>query len=382
MRSKNKVSYSKIGDACGCSSQDPIRKQRPDRQQCYASTALLAGRLSIRDESSARSSMTLDSNLGVELFWIVSRVNNCHYCLGHQEAKLAKAGVSESTLAKLDTDWKDFSAEERYAFEFTKKLTDSPQSVSIADVQRLKELFGESKALEIIFLVSRYNSTNRWTDSTGIPQEDYRSFQTTLEQSELQKPSIVAVNSSEKRPELLSKEAWQVEIAKKAKRSSLFPLLEVEKVAEWTGLEGTQVPNHYRLLATFPIAGKPFVNQWQAVAKESLLPQHVPSVIAWIASRQDGAVYTQKMSFDQLRASGWSEESIFALDTGKDLPDVKLVSVVAFAKKLTIEPQKMTDDDLQSLLKDYSPQQTAEIIFHVGMSAFLNRLTESAQLPF
>src|SRR5262245_16212141 len=32
--------------------------------------------------------MTLDYRFKTSLFWLVSRTNNCQYCLGHQESKL------------------------------------------------------------------------------------------------------------------------------------------------------------------------------------------------------------------------------------------------------------------------------------------------------
>jgi AhpD family alkylhydroperoxidase len=53
--------------------------------------------------------MTLDNAFGVELFWIASRANNCHYCLGHQEMKLLAAGLEESRIAALDSDWSRFT---------------------------------------------------------------------------------------------------------------------------------------------------------------------------------------------------------------------------------------------------------------------------------
>ena len=327
-------------------------------------------------------SMTLDSNLGVELFWIVSRVNNCHYCLGHQEAKLAKAGLPESRLAKLDTDWSDFTREEKFAYEFTRKLTDSPQLVTDEDVRELKDLFGEAKALEIIFLVARYNSTNRWTDSTGIPQEDYRSFQSSLGEDELNRPSIVAIDRASDRPKPLGRDEWKLAMAQLAKRTCLFPLADPQVVASWSESEAASIPSHYRLLASFPVAGRSVVQQLQAVTKESRLPRHLPAVIHWVASRQDGAMYMQKVAYDELRELGWSEDAIFSLDDGSELPDSKLRSVVGFSKKLTNQPQRIADSDIQALMADYSPQQTAEIIFHVGMIAFLDRLTESARLEF
>jgi hypothetical protein len=41
----------------------------------------------------ADPNMSLDYPFKTMLFWIVSRTNNCQYCLGHQEIKLAVAGL-------------------------------------------------------------------------------------------------------------------------------------------------------------------------------------------------------------------------------------------------------------------------------------------------
>ncbi len=103
-----------------------------------------------------------------ELFWIVSRVNNCHYCLGHQEAKLHQAGVTEPELLALDTDWTTFPAKQQAAFAFTRKLTFEPFAITDQDVESLRKHFSDEQILAITFLVGRYNSTNRWTDSLGI----------------------------------------------------------------------------------------------------------------------------------------------------------------------------------------------------------------------
>ena len=60
--------------------------------------------------------MTLDNKFKVQLFWIVSRANNCQYCLGHQEAKLLGAGMKEDEIAALDGDWSQFTPAEQAAY--------------------------------------------------------------------------------------------------------------------------------------------------------------------------------------------------------------------------------------------------------------------------
>ena len=57
--------------------------------------------------------MTLKDSFKTMFFWIVSRANNCTYCQGHQEVKLAADGVSEDTIAAFDGDWSEFTPAKR-----------------------------------------------------------------------------------------------------------------------------------------------------------------------------------------------------------------------------------------------------------------------------
>src|SRR5690349_11966255 len=78
--------------------------------------------------------MSLDYPFKTELFWIVSRTNNCQYCLGHQEMKLAVAGRKEEEIAALDGDWSDQTPARRAAFAFARKLTYEPHCLGDADI--------------------------------------------------------------------------------------------------------------------------------------------------------------------------------------------------------------------------------------------------------
>ena len=63
---------------------------------------------------------SVDGTFKVWLFWIVSRTNNCQYCLGHQESKLLGAGLKEEQIAALDGDWSEFTPAQRAAFAFAR----------------------------------------------------------------------------------------------------------------------------------------------------------------------------------------------------------------------------------------------------------------------
>src|SRR5262245_40654043 len=113
--------------------------------------------------------MTLSNTFKTMFFWIVSRANNCAYCQGHQEVKLAGDGVTEQTIAALDGDWAEFTPAQRAAFAFTRLLTYDPHRITDADVDRLRKHYDDLQILEIITAVAGFNAMNRWTGALAIP---------------------------------------------------------------------------------------------------------------------------------------------------------------------------------------------------------------------
>src|SRR5690606_38997323 len=122
--------------------------------------------------------MTLDYPFKTSLFWIVSRGNNCTYCLGHQESKLSSAGLTDDQIAALDGDWERFDPSTRAAFAFTKTLSFAPHTLSDADIDALRPHFTDDQIAEIILSVAGFNATNRWTGALRIPQEEHREYLT------------------------------------------------------------------------------------------------------------------------------------------------------------------------------------------------------------
>lgn len=329
--------------------------------------------------------IALDNQFAVELFWIVSRVNNCHYCLGHQEAKLTAAGMTEAGLLALDTDWKSFPAEQQAAFAFARKLTSSPHAITDADIDELRPHFQPMQILGIAMLVARYNSTNRWTDSLGIPQEGHREFRSQLSADEQDRSSQVTMKGFPPRADVRDFTAWKQAFDRAAARTSRLPMADAAAVAEILAAGGgTSTPRRYeRLLANFPVAGSPWITQVRAAETAGQLPRDLREKIAFVAAGADQAWYMQHRGRESLLARGLDEQQIFNLGrnlgTNPDTPPAE-AAALAFTHKLTVDPQAMTDADIESLLIHFTPHQAAEIVYHVGLAAFLDRLTEAAGL--
>ncbi len=154
----------------------------------------------------------VDYELKTKCFWIVSRGNNCHYCLGHQEHKLHMIGLSDDDIAALDHDWSKFDARTQKALALAKKMTQSPHAMQDEDVRALRPEFNDAQIIELVYTIARFNSTNRWTDAMGIPQDNVMRgeaihFDSPTSSQWNNLPSLAAPNPRAER-ELLSEAAW------------------------------------------------------------------------------------------------------------------------------------------------------------------------------
>jgi alkylhydroperoxidase family enzyme len=339
----------------------------------------------------ADPAMTLDNTFKVKLFWITSRANNCYYCLGHQELKLASAGVGDDDIAILDGNWVDVPDRERVAFAFTRKLTHTPHLMTAADVEALKAHYTPTQVSEILVTVAGYNSTNRWTDGLNIPSEatgaffkkegskaDLSSFKTpTSSKFATQKTTVAPINLPV-RPPLEPRD--RIETIWKENRSALLPLADQKAASEiWT--DGP-APNWICFLATFPKAMKSRVVGIKAGMEKGTLNPRLSAEIAWVAARNDRAWYALAIARDRLKRLGLTDDQIFALDGDrKQFPEADQAAL-ALAETLAVAPWKVTDEMVERCRKSFQDGQVGEIVHHVCNAAFFDRVTEVARLPF
>ena len=325
---------------------------------------------------------TLDYAFTVEFFWIASRVNNCHYCLGHQENKLLDAGRSEQRIAALDCDWSTFTPAEQAAFAFARKLTYEPHRITDKDIESLAKHYRPQQIVEICLHVAGYNATNRWTDGMGIPQEGHRTFVSDTPAEYRDKPSAVAPEGVLDRGPLPARQETLAKLDDCRARKAILPLAsEADTRLAFEIADGQPVPQWLRLAANFPIFAKGRVTIFQATQDKGHLPPQLKAEMNWVAARHDRAWYALDLARRQLTKLGLSDDQIFALDRPTEERDGGKQAALDLAAKLTAAPQAIVDDDIARLRKHYSDQEVAEIVHHVTQAAFFHRLTEPAQLP-
>jgi len=344
--------------------------------------------------------MTLDSTFKVKLFWVTSRVNNCYYCLGHQEHKLMTAGVSDDDIGALDGNCDKLKTEEKAAVLFTRKLTYEPHKLAPADIADLGKHFTPTQCAEILVTVAGYNATNRWTDGLNIPGEmsgdffrkadskvDFSTFKTVTSATYkdfVSKVAPIAAGASQAglpgwdvRPKLEDRATVEAMWKECRTRTPILPLADAEAAKAING----DTTNWVRALTLFPKAMRGRAVGLKAAQDKGKLSPRIKAEIAWVASREDRAWYAANIAYERLKALGFSDDEVFALDgEAKDLPEKERLTL-AVARKLAAAPATVTDVDIEGLRKHFSDFEVAEIVYTVCNAAFFNRVTEAYRLP-
>jgi hypothetical protein len=359
--------------------------------------------------------MTLDYMFKTELFWIVSRTNNCHYCLGHQEIKLAVAGLSEDEIAGLDGKWNQYTPAQQAAFAFARKLTFEPHRLADADIDALRPHFTDLQILEMIFSTSGNNAINRWKEGCGVPQEaeasrflgragnpaplsDHvlpikslvtptsASFQNQITEVapylEVDRADRLEVPTRCVRPKLESADEVEQALAACRQRTPRLPLVEEAEARArvqdaWpTG----PLPEWVRLLANFPAHGVARIKAGREADETGDLTALLKAQVSWVIARQDRAWYALGEAKRRLAALGQSDEEIAALDGDWTQYLRATRTLLTVAQKLAASPIVLTDADVDAALEANSPRDVVQLIQYTTNRASFNRITEAAGL--
>jgi AhpD family alkylhydroperoxidase len=358
--------------------------------------------------------MRLDYAFKTRLFWIVSRTNNCQYCLGHQESKLLAAGMGEDQIAALDSEWTLFPAREQAAFAYSRKLTYSPQSLNDADFAALAPHFTPLEILEMTLSIAGNNAINRWKEGAGVPQSSDggnfgrtgsnpptaprpptdHSYLTPTSNKYAARLSRVAPIANDprtgspttravfRREALESRAVVEQALLAAASRQPRLPLAD-DKAArdvlppEWKA-DSAPLPGWVRLLASFPRSAPTRILAVRMLETGGDLPAALKAKTAWILARQDRAWYALGEARAALHREGLTDDAIFAIDETATPAERSLFQV---ARNLAASPVVLTDNDVADAVKLAGPRIVTQFIQYVTHRASFQRVTEAAKLP-
>ncbi len=366
--------------------------------------------------------MRLDYAFKTRLFWIVSRTNNCQYCLGHQESKLLAAGMAEDQIAALDGEWTLFPAREQAAFAYSRKITYAPHQLTDADFDALAPHFTPLEILEMTLSIAGNNAINRWKEGAGVPQSSdggnfgrtgpnappgartstngatpaaaHHSYLTpTSDKYAAQLSRVAPITHDPRTGTPTTRAVFQREAADTravveqalrtaAARQARLPLADEQAARavlppDWKA-DAAPLPGWIRLLANFPRSAPNRIVSVQLLESGGDLPPLLKAKAAWVLARQDRAWYALGQARDALRRQGLSDDEIHAVDEHATPLERSLLRV---ARQLAASPVVLTDDEVADAVPLAGPRIVTQFIQYVTHRASFQRVTEAAALP-
>jgi alkylhydroperoxidase family enzyme len=328
--------------------------------------------------------MTLEYPFKTQCFWVVSRANNCHYCLGHQEQKLLAAGLTDNQIGLLDSDWKSLDPRLAEAVRLSRRMTLEPHLNSSQEIKALQALFSDAELTELVYTIAMFNSVNRWTDAMGLPQDElFRG-----EPIHFDSPTAPQFDQGVclSAPTMLERTEWESwsevlqHIEEARTRQALVELPSVEEARTALQLPAdVPVTDLHRALSRFPKVGAPQLAAWKAMEGHSELPIRLKALIAFVTARENRSWTSLQNAIE------WLNRIQVTVPQGELIGDQWQVNedefaALQFARKLTATPQQISDADVAEMRRRFSDKQAAEIIFFTAARNQLDRFTETLAL--
>ena len=103
---------------------------------------------------------------------VVSKLNECEYCVAHHNPRLVRLGLAPETVAGiLEPDCPGLNAVERLVRDYAMQVTNRPQAIDEALFAELKNHFNEAEIVELTLRTTLCGFFNSFNDAMGIEME-------------------------------------------------------------------------------------------------------------------------------------------------------------------------------------------------------------------
>ena len=104
---------------------------------------------------------------------VVSKLNECTYCVAHHSPRLIDQGLAPETVANiLEPDCPGLDQVDKLVRDYAVAVSDSPGRIRDATFERLREHFTEAEIVELTLRISLCGFFNRFNDALQIGMED------------------------------------------------------------------------------------------------------------------------------------------------------------------------------------------------------------------
>ena len=104
---------------------------------------------------------------------VVSKLNECHYCVAHHKPFLTVEGLSPDAVDRLlDPDNPELDDTDRLVVEYARAAWEAPQRIPDRLFDRLRAQFSEAQIVELTLRTTLCGFFNRFNDALRIEEEE------------------------------------------------------------------------------------------------------------------------------------------------------------------------------------------------------------------
>lgn len=104
---------------------------------------------------------------------VVSKLNECHYCVAHHKPFLAVEGISSDGIDRLlDPGNPELDDIDRLVIEYAQAAWETPNRIRDSLFSRLRQHFSEAQIVELTLRITLCGFFNRFNDALQIEEED------------------------------------------------------------------------------------------------------------------------------------------------------------------------------------------------------------------
>lgn len=104
---------------------------------------------------------------------VVSKLNECHYCVAHHKPFLVVEGISADGIDRLfEPDHPELDEVDRLVVEYAKVAWETPNRIRDSLFSRLRQHFSEAQIVELTLRITLCGFFNRFNDALQIEEEE------------------------------------------------------------------------------------------------------------------------------------------------------------------------------------------------------------------
>lgn len=299
----------------------------------------------------------------------IAQIYNSGYLYAHTNRWLRATDKGQNLLKSWE-DKKSFSESEKIALEYAEKLTNDIHGVTDENFANTRGFYNDSQVIELTMTVCFFNHFVRFVEATNLPVEEWV----------LNVKSPKLADSINKTIAPMARVALVSDVEMNQTQTILENAKQAKTQPASQGL-GLGVANSQRAFLRVPALGQAWREFGFQNRSNWTIDRNIQLQISFAVSMANGCRYCTLHQVQGLRRLGVEPKKLLAMKKDDSALTPRELTAVEFARKLTKQPNSVTDADFEKLKKEFGEQGAVEVVLQTGAFAFMNRFTDGLRLP-